>query len=95
MSDARKPLSIAPVDAQMLEGFPCDVFDSVSDRLRPLLLGFVTGILTVLLGVGGGFIMVPAMIYLLRVPTSVVVTSNGASRRTAFAARSPTASAMT
>ncbi|MDP9984583.1 para-nitrobenzyl esterase [Pseudarthrobacter oxydans] len=28
-------------DAPMLEGFPCDVFDSVSDRLRPLLLGFV------------------------------------------------------
>ena len=28
-------------DAPMLEGFPGDVFDSVSDRLRPLLLGFV------------------------------------------------------
>ena len=28
-------------DAPMLEGFPCDVFDSVSNRLRPLLLGFV------------------------------------------------------
>ncbi|MBO9655880.1 sulfite exporter TauE/SafE family protein [Agrobacterium sp. SOY23] len=36
-------------------------------------LGFGIGILTSIMGVGGGFIMVPAMIYLLRIPTSVVV----------------------
>ncbi|PDT26157.1 permease [Rhizobium sp. L9] len=36
-------------------------------------LGFAIGILTSIMGVGGGFIMVPAMIYLLRIPTSVVV----------------------
>ena len=41
--------------------------------LAPLMLGFVTGILTILLGVGGGFILVPAMIYLLGMATSVVV----------------------
>jgi uncharacterized protein len=41
--------------------------------LAPLLLGFTTGILTVLLGVGGGFVMVPAMIYLLGMATRVVV----------------------
>ena len=41
--------------------------------LAPLILGFFTGILTILLGVGGGFILVPAMIYLLGVSTSVVV----------------------
>jgi len=41
--------------------------------LAPLILGFVTGILTVLLGVGGGFIMVPAMLYLLGMATRVVV----------------------
>jgi len=41
--------------------------------IAPLLLGFVTGILTVLLGVGGGFIMVPAMLYLLGMATRVVV----------------------
>jgi len=41
--------------------------------LAPLALGFVTGILTVLLGVGGGFVMVPAMIYLLGMSTRVVV----------------------
>lgn len=36
-------------------------------------LGFAIGVLTSIMGVGGGFIMVPAMIYLLRIPTSVVV----------------------
>jgi uncharacterized protein len=41
--------------------------------LAPLLLGFVTGMLTVLLGVGGGFIIVPAMIYLLGMSAQVVV----------------------
>jgi len=41
--------------------------------LAPLLLGMVTGILTMLLGVGGGFIMVPAMLYLLGMGTQVVV----------------------
>ncbi|MBS0315103.1 MAG: sulfite exporter TauE/SafE family protein [Proteobacteria bacterium] len=41
--------------------------------LAPLILGIATGILTVLLGVGGGFIMVPAMIYLLGMGTRVVV----------------------
>ena len=41
--------------------------------LAPLLLGVTTGILTVLLGVGGGFIMVPAMLYLLGMSTRVVV----------------------
>lgn len=41
--------------------------------LAPLALGFVSGVLTVLLGVGGGFLVVPAMIYLLGMSTSVVV----------------------
>lgn len=41
--------------------------------LAPLILGMATGILTMLLGVGGGFIMVPAMIYLLGMQTQVVV----------------------
>jgi uncharacterized membrane protein YfcA len=38
-----------------------------------VMLGFAIGILTSIMGVGGGFIMVPAMIYLLRIPTNVVV----------------------
>ncbi len=41
--------------------------------LAPLLLGFLVGILTILLGVGGGFILVPAMLYLLGMGTQVVV----------------------
>ena len=36
-------------------------------------LGAVIGFLAAIMGVGGGFIMVPAMIYLLKVPTNVVV----------------------
>ena len=36
-------------------------------------LGFGIGILTSIMGVGGGFIMVPAMIYLLRIPANMVV----------------------
>ena len=41
--------------------------------LAPLILGMAVGILTMLLGVGGGFIMVPAMLYLLGMGTQVVV----------------------
>jgi len=41
--------------------------------LAPLLLGLVGGMLTVLLGVGGGFIVVPAMIYILGMSAQVVV----------------------
>ena len=41
--------------------------------LLPLGVGFIVGILAAVMGVGGGFIMVPAMIYLLGMPTSVVV----------------------
>ncbi len=41
--------------------------------LPPIGVGFFVGILTAIMGVGGGFIMVPAMIYLLGMPTKVVV----------------------
>jgi uncharacterized protein len=39
----------------------------------PLFIGLFVGLLAAVMGVGGGFLMVPAMIYLLRVPTSVVL----------------------
>jgi len=39
----------------------------------PLVVGFFVGILAAIMGVGGGFIMVPAMIYLLGMPTQLVV----------------------
>ena len=41
--------------------------------IPPLLIGAFVGILAAIMGVGGGFIMVPAMIYLLGMPTAVVV----------------------
>ena len=41
--------------------------------LLPLGVGFLVGILAAIMGVGGGFVMVPAMIYLLGMPTQVVI----------------------
>ena len=41
--------------------------------LMPLILGTFVGILAAIMGVGGGFIMVPVMVYLLRMPMHVVV----------------------
>jgi uncharacterized membrane protein YfcA len=40
--------------------------------LLPLGLGFFVGILSAIMGIGGGFVMIPAMIYMLGMPTSVV-----------------------
>ncbi|MBX7199617.1 MAG: sulfite exporter TauE/SafE family protein [Rhodospirillaceae bacterium] len=41
--------------------------------LLPLGIGFLVGLLVATMGVGGGFLMVPAMIYLLGMPTQVVI----------------------
>lgn len=41
--------------------------------LLPLTLGIIIGVLAAIMGIGGGFIMVPAMIYLLGMPTAIVV----------------------
>jgi len=41
--------------------------------IPPLMIGVAVGVLSAVMGVGGGFIMVPAMIYLLGMPTKVVV----------------------
>ena len=41
--------------------------------IPPLLVGFVIGVLSAVMGVGGGFMLVPAMIYLLGMPTAVVI----------------------
>lgn len=41
--------------------------------IPPFLIGAFVGVLAALMGVGGGFIMVPAMIYLIGMPTKVVV----------------------
>lgn len=41
--------------------------------IAPIAIGFLAGVMTVLLGIGGGFILVPAMIYLLGMPARVVI----------------------
>ena len=41
--------------------------------IPPIILGFFVGMLAAIMGVGGGFIMVPAMLYILNMPTNVVV----------------------
>ena len=41
--------------------------------LPPAMIGAFVGFMAAIMGVGGGFVMVPAMIYLLRVPTSIVI----------------------
>jgi uncharacterized membrane protein YfcA len=41
--------------------------------IAPLVLGFIAGVMTVFLGIGGGFILVPAMIYLLGMPARIVI----------------------
>ena len=60
--------------------------DSLKTRFRtsrlyisiipPLLAGTLVGILSNILGVGGGFIMVPAVTYLLGMPTKVVLVTS-------------------
>jgi uncharacterized membrane protein YfcA len=41
--------------------------------IPPVVIGFAVGALSAIMGIGGGFIIVPAMIYILRMPTNVVM----------------------
>ena len=41
--------------------------------IPPILIGFAVGTLSAIMGIGGGFILVPAMIYVLRMPTNMVI----------------------
>ena len=41
--------------------------------LPPIIIGFAAGILSSVMGVGGGFILIPAMIYILGMPTQIVI----------------------
>jgi uncharacterized membrane protein YfcA len=41
--------------------------------IPPFVLGAFVGLLAAIMGVGGGFIIVPAMIYMLRIPTNIVI----------------------
>lgn len=44
--------------------------------LLPLILGFLVGILAAIMGLGGGFIMVPILIYILRLPMHMAIGTN-------------------
>ena len=41
--------------------------------IPPILIGFFVGVLSAMMGVGGGFVMIPAMVYILGLSTNVVV----------------------
>ncbi|MGA7876330.1 MAG: sulfite exporter TauE/SafE family protein [Desulfoferrobacter sp.] len=62
---------------KLLQKLPMQIYFEKSgvrlSLLMPLILGVFVGILAAIMGVGGGFIMVPVMVYLLRMPMHVVV----------------------
>jgi uncharacterized membrane protein YfcA len=66
-----------PVNHVWIHGLPLKMRFRVSrlyiSVIPPLVIGFVVGALSAIMGIGGGFIIVPAMIYLLRMPTNVVI----------------------
>ncbi|MBU2991800.1 sulfite exporter TauE/SafE family protein [Octadecabacter sp. 1_MG-2023] len=76
---SRKPGGGAPVRRKhgLVHALPFKMKFRVSGLyisvIPPLLVGLAVGILAAIMGVGGGFIMVPAMIYLLGMPTKVVI----------------------
>ena len=63
--------------ARLMKSLPGQMFFEKSgvemSFLMPLVMGIFVGILAAIMGVGGGFIMVPVMVYLLRMPMHVVV----------------------
>ena len=66
-----------PVNRGWIQALPLKMRFRVSrlyiSVIPPILIGFAVGILSAIMGIGGGFIIVPAMIYLLRMPTNVVI----------------------
>lgn len=81
----KKPVETPRVDApakvslynRMIQALPYQMkFEKsgvVLSPILPLVLGVFVGILAAIMGVGGGFIMVPVMVYMLRMPMHVVV----------------------
>jgi hypothetical protein len=71
------PARIHPVNHVWIHGLPLKARFRQSrlyiSIIPPLVIGFVVGAMSAIMGVGGGFIIVPAMIYLLRMPTNVVI----------------------
>jgi uncharacterized membrane protein YfcA len=73
----RPPQSRKPGDHTWIHGLPFKMRFPRSrlyiSALPPLVIGAIVGLLSSVLGVGGGFIVVPAMIYLLRMPTQLSI----------------------
>lgn len=71
------PARIYPVNHVWIHGLPLKARFRQSrlyiSIIPPLIIGFLVGAMSAIMGVGGGFIIVPAMIYLLRMPTNVVI----------------------
>ncbi|MGC8466863.1 MAG: sulfite exporter TauE/SafE family protein [Acidithiobacillus sp.] len=79
MRGARRPAKAATGEkkSSWATRLPWQMDFPVSDLrisiLLPASLGLAVGVLTALMGVGGGFVMVPIMLYVLKMPTKVVV----------------------
>jgi uncharacterized protein len=71
------PVSRRQVNRGWIQGLPFKMRFRQSrlyiSVIPPIAIGFVVGALSAIMGIGGGFIIVPAMIYLLRMPTQVVM----------------------
>src|SRR5579863_7401229 len=71
------PISHRLVNRSWIQGLPFKMRFRQSrlyiSVIPPIVLGFLVGTLSAIMGIGGGFIVVPAMIYLLRMPTKVVM----------------------
>ena len=71
------PARIHPTNHVWIHGLPLKARFRQSrlyiSIIPPLVIGFLVGAMSAIMGVGGGFIIVPAMIYLLRMPTNVVI----------------------
>ena len=71
------PAKSASIYSRLIQSLPFQTrFEKsgiVLSPVVPLFLGGLVGILAAIMGVGGGFIMVPVMVYLLRMPMHVVV----------------------
>jgi uncharacterized protein len=70
-------LSVKPVNHPWIQRLPLRMRFRQSrlyiSVIPPAAIGFFVGVLSAIMGIGGGFILVPAMIYLLRMPTSMVM----------------------
>lgn len=71
------PARIYPVNHVWIHGLPFKARFRQSrlyiSVIPPVVIGFLVAAMSAIMGIGGGFILVPAMIYLLRMPTNVVI----------------------